>query len=260
MNYRVAFYAATVALAISLALHARGALRDETRATPAPPVCEPELPHSSGVGGRANGEGGGDGEASCRKQLAECKREGWELVKRAIAGGAQGHPKSPRPGPDPAQLDAGADDPQARQLALCRIAQQQLEAIWKLHQEPIEGIIRNAATEQWSEEWLDHKMDTLQEEWDLSEGQQEQLEHGYDSLWRHHGPRMRRLLESDNVDYDAMIRATQEFFKEEDLLYAQVLGESGRQRYSASEVEKRTGLMAMLATFAGQPWNKSIDW
>lgn len=259
-RYRLAFYGTAAALVVSVLLHLRPWWEEPPGAASSVDAAAPTaLPEPSGPP-RTSPTTAEIAAAfsKCRAELAACRKSSWDIAMKAIR--ADVRERSSQFRADGGAPRAEAEPFDERRKALCRLSEQFLRHAWSANRDQLMGLIQDFGTEAWSENWSAYKSESIGEMFDLSSSQQEALQQGYDSLWRQHGPRLQRMLASERTDYDALLGAAQEYFRAEDRLVDSVLGSQVQAQYGQSELEVRTLVLAILGTFADQPWSDALAW
>lgn len=185
-----------------------------------------------------------------QKELDECRASSWELLAKVVAERAEA-----AEGEAP-QAEDDAHDLQQR--ALMQVALSHLRNHWKDNRASLLAVMQQVGTEAFVAEDIDKKVAAHRERFGLNNADAARLEDGYRELWADHGEEMQRLIQAE--DWEALMDEVRGFWSDEDHLVGHTLGQDQRQRYRAYDAPGRTAIMAILATFSGQPWDESIMW
>lgn len=259
-RYRPAFFVTAAALAISVAVQ----LRPGAGGDPSAPLPS-SGPDASGADTSPPGptdtvESIDPALATCHERLAACEQSNWEVVLRAIRQDAQSRRGPGQPGDDP-QRQAGPSEFEQQRLALCEVAEEHVHAHWIRERDNVVATLTDVGTEQWTDKWLGDKMRSLQERFGLDATEAEQLESSYEKLWQGYGPRLHALVGKQPPDYRELVNQVRGFWRDEDRMMAGVMGNGTRDAYREMELKSRTAIVAILAAYAGLPWDEeSIGW
>lgn len=257
-RYRVPFYGAAVALAVSLVAHARAAF-DEPGAVATAPTASITAAENSASRSTATSSSAAR-NLRCCVELEKCRRSSWDIALKAMRGDAKDRAQRRAKSREEQPTKPIDPDLLRRREALCALSEEFFNQLWNSQRDMAMALMKDFGSEGWVDNWVDFKSDELGEMLELSDSQQQIVSQGYDSLWRQHGPRMQKLLERQPPDYDALLRSAQDYFRDEDQLLANVLGEEARSKYADSQLETRAIITAALGAFAGKGWDQSIAW
>ena len=207
----------------------------------------------------APGAPGTTGDAALR--AVQAKLEACEQARWSAVGDVMQRDAAQRgPARDGGAVTADASDFARQQQALCEVARDAMSGFVKLNKDLLFPVIEPVGTAPWVDEWMDQKLKIETEMFDLSGPDRAALESGYRTLWANNGARLQGLIQQPDVDFAALIAAIRSLWQQEDALLGRVLGPDALSRYRATELKPRTLLMAMLAIWAGLPFDQNIAW
>jgi hypothetical protein len=155
---------------------------------------------------------------------------------------------------------ADGSDFEQQQKALCEMALDGLRAQWRRDADALVAAIEPVGTGPWIEDWMAKKLRLEDEMFDLTPQDRSALENGYRTLWSEHGPKIQELLQEPEVDAAALVAEVRSAWQQEDDLLEGLLGPDALEQYRVSELRPRTTILAILATLAGLPFDRSLAW
>jgi hypothetical protein len=193
--------------------------------------------------------------ASLRQELAKCRDSSWELVAKVVErGGVSGeHVAAAAQTPEGEQTEA-----MRQREALNLVALTHLRKHWQASRGEIVAAMKHAGSEPWVANDIEKKVTAHQRRFDLNDADVQRLERGYGDLWGEHGERMHTLIADEN--WDEVMSEVRGFWEDEDRMVGSIVGQEQRDAYRAADTAARTAIVAILATFADQPWDESITW
>ncbi len=220
---------------------------------PAPPPAPPCAPSAAEIVPPPSAAPVPADVARLERELNECRAASWELVAKVVADRAEATER------DAAEAAGTADDPyDLQQRALMQVALSHLRSHWKDNRASLLAVMQQVGTEAFVDDDIQKKVAAHRERFGLVPADAARLEDGYRALWADHGAEMQRLIQAE--DWPELMDEVRSFWSDEDRLIGATLGQEQRQRYRADDAPGRTAIMAILATFDGQPWDESIMW
>ncbi len=257
-GYKKAFFVTATVLLGSVALNVLPYLRTE----PAP-VVSPQASSAptSPVATTPSARGPSPALASCRRELDKCQKATWEVALNTIRQDARSRREQRETQKSKALKVAGRSGWEEQQMALCEISKKHVRLHWKSSQKPIVATLQNLGSKTWIDKWLGQKLPGLRNLLGLDQADAGRVQQGYEALWDIHGPKLQGLITSEPPDYKGLVDAVQGFWKAEDDLIGDLLGKKARDSYRVSELSARSAIAAIMATFAGLPFDKqTLAW
>ena len=197
----------------------------------------------------------------CEQDLETCRSSRWEsLARRPFA-------TSPSPAPPPKALPirrpllaTARVDAELQTAVLCKIAADSLRDRWERDREPItRGIRRSLADPQWRErEWRNQSAE-YGRVLELDDSDAATLADRYRPVRAKRVDEANAALARDPPDHRAVYEAARRLYADEDALVEEMFGPIALERFRASQLEKRTSILALLATQADMAWT-DINW
>ncbi len=156
---------------------------------------------------------------------------------------------------EPAEIDAELLDD-----VLCSIAREHLHRHWSERRaELTDSLRRSLADVEEQDEAAQREATGFAAVLELSERDREALVEGHTQQRRARVGEALAALRAEPSDYDALYRAGRGLFADEDALVERIAGSRALPRLRASQLERRTAILALLATYADIPWDRAIE-
>ena len=200
------------------------------------------------------------GDEACRAELERCRDTGWKLLAKAVA--AQGPKADGAAAPASAPVVDGERATPARQRqALCDIANDHLRAHWDQQKELItRGVAADLADPTKRAEQARTTAARMASTLGLTPAQADGLSAEYDRIHASHTAPLVAALGRTPPDYAAALDTLKGLYADEDAMLGRLRGEGAVERWRAQEIQGRTAVLAITATFAGDPWDDTILW
>jgi hypothetical protein len=254
--YKPAFYIAVVAFAASVVFgwwRDRDWLSSGSHAPSAPGASAAPAVTADAAGELAAREAE---LRATRAKLEACEKARWSAVRDVIHNDAQARSLAR----DAGAVTAEASDFERQQRTLCQVTEDLFRAQIQANQDFVQQALAPVGTAGWVDDWLQQKLKSEGEMFDLTAEDRAALDDGYRALWNGDGAKLQGLLAQPVVDYPAVMSTVRTMWQGEDALVAKVVGGDGLNRYRASELTNRTLMMAALAAVAGLPWDHGVAW
>jgi hypothetical protein len=200
--------------------------------------------------------------AACEDELQDCRTASWRAVAAAmerraadvLADGDEAADDEEAPG-------ALSATPELQQEALDQIAREHLRRHWESAEEELLGVVQRDLSDPGKQK-QDLERDVGQLTGVLGLGDDRAGEFGdeYARLRAARIAKARAAVENDPPDWRGVAAAAKGLFADEDTLAERFGGAEGRARVRLSQLDKRTALLGVLATLAGDPWDDGITW
>ncbi len=259
-GYKTAFFVTATVLLGSVALNVLPYVR--TSPDPAPPQASGGVETDTTETATPTKPSPSPLLVRCRRELDKCQSATWDVALKTIRQDArtrreQREKQKSKKGPAVVRASGWEE----QQMALCEIAKKHVRFHWKASQNAIVATLQDLGSKEWIDKWLDQKMPGLRNLLGLDRTDAGRVQQGYEALWDVHGPKLRGLITSDPPDYKALAEAVHGFWKAEDQLVGDLLGKKALDSYRVSELSARSAISAIMATFAGLPFDKtSLAW
>lgn len=150
--------------------------------------------------------------------------------------------------------------PELQDDALNFIAREQLREAWLQKREGIEDYFRRSLSPEARDDWLARNTGRLSDVLELddagraeaAERLKEKISPRFDVVWE--------ALSKAPVDHAALLEQARAMFAEEDAIAFALGGQQARDTLRTASLERRTRTLALLATLAGQPWERAVGW
>ena len=214
---------------------------------------------------RARNEAGDGAPArdTCQKELPVQREAAWAEV---LATGEREQRPEPRTARDAGAVGPTGQsvldvDPDVADEVLCDVARSHLVQHWKREQANVTAAIRRSvfddvrvATEMAGD--LDRFATALAP----SDEQREAFATRYRTARLARFEEARRALRREPVDYGSLFTTVRGLFADEDSIVRDLFGEESLTRLRALQAQKRTALLAILATYSDRSWDDAVDW
>jgi hypothetical protein len=158
----------------------------------------------------------------------------------------------------PALPDAS---PAAQRAALCTHAEAVLKQTWQRNGFLMGAVMKGTFDDPATQDALITKdLASMKEVAALDDRQAAALDAAYRDQRKSTVAAAREAMNKDPPDISAVLDATRTIFRDEDALMTRYAGGAGSEAWRAHQVESRTVLLAMLATFADKDWDETIGW
>jgi hypothetical protein len=195
---------------------------------------------------------------ACRAELTRCHADGWKLLARTLTERA-GRGDA---GDVARSVAAGSRaTPQRQREALCEIAREHLRAHWEAEKET---LLRNVVADSTGPEKQAQQARTtsarMADALGLAPGQADGLAAEYLPVYTGHVNGLLAALGADPPDYEAVLGEVKGLYADEDAMIGRLRGDGAVELWRAHEIQDRTAIMAIAATFAQDPWDDTIVW
>ena len=197
-------------------------------------------------------------EDTCHAELERCRAEGWKLVAKTIAAQAPPARKEPS-APPPAEVAKAT--PARQREALCELASAHLRGQWELQKDFLTHAVAGDLSDpkrraEEARKTASRMADTL----GLTSAQADGLSSEYLKIHGEHSDRLISALGRNPPDYEAVLAEVKGTYADEDALIGRLRGGEAVDRWRSQEIQSRTAILAIAATFAGDPWDDTIVW
>jgi hypothetical protein len=207
----------------------------------------------------------------CRAKLKRCQQEELDLLVGAIGRPTAAPTASPASQPRPKEGSSPGSrapglvhaevDLELQQSVLCDVAKRKLRRLWHKKRDQIVKNVTHTLGDR-----AKQRRDTEQEArrfaqvLGLNDGQRLALQREYEGLRGKQLSALRNELMTDPPRLDAAFQHARGLFAGEDRLVERLFGGKARTQLRASQLEKRTVVLALIAALAGKPWDQTIGW
>ncbi len=158
-----------------------------------------------------------------------------------------------------ASADSGKVGAELEQSVLDYLAREHLREHWEKRRAGIEKWFRSLLQPEEQEKWIHKRVERFTSILDANDQQRDLFAAEYRAMVRPQLETVGSALNVDPVDYTVLTEQTRQLFANEDSLVAKIFGEQAREKFRASQVEARTRLLAIFATYSNEAW-ESIEW
>jgi hypothetical protein len=240
-----------VALAISIAAHVARSVSPTAPRLPSGAPAETSSQPSTEPAPR---------DDRCQSELARCKSQAVALALGALDA-QRGAPSEPRAPDEPAGDVPRVIGPAEQRAALCARAEANLKEEWLRGRDVLVPALKHSLDDPAEQDRnVRQTLDEMKSTLSLDDRAMASLERDYGDKRRALVADAARSLESDPPDVGSMLGQARKLFAEEDRMIGAAGGDEAARRWRAAQVEKRTTLMALLATLAGKEWDESVAW
>ncbi len=219
-------------------------------------------PSSSGASGAAEDPR----ETTCWVELADCRADGLDASREAARAFTHhdplGEEEEGHVGAAGLVLPGSHDvDADFQDDVLETIALGQLRDAWEEQQDAtIASILGTVSNEEEGAAARERDLARAYTLLQVPDDQREAFEAGYGNVWQTHVDEVREALEQSPPDAGVALVAVKALFRDQDSYVAEHLGDDARRHLRVAQAEHRTTVLALMATFAGQPWDERITW
>ena len=160
--------------------------------------------------------------------------------------------------PPPGGATAGIVNAELQQSVLDHLAREKLRQHWKERRKGIEKWFRSLLKPEQQEAWFQRRVARFSELLEATQDQRVLFDARYHEIVAPQWDVVERALE-DPIDYATLTEQTRRLFGNEDQLVASVFGPEGMKRFRAAQLETRTRLLAIMATYSDAAW-EAIEW
>ncbi|MBW2465479.1 MAG: hypothetical protein JRH11_27780 [Deltaproteobacteria bacterium] len=205
-------------------------------------------------------------ETTCWVELADCRADGLDASREAarafthhdpLGEEEQGHVGAAGlvlPGSH--EVDADFQDDVLETIALG-----QLRDAWEeQEEETIASILETVSDEEQGAATRERDLARAYTLLQVPDEQREAFEAGWGNVWQTHVDEVRQALEQSPADAGGALVAVKALFRDQDSYVAEHLGDDARRHLRLAQAEHRTTVLALMATFAGEPWDERITW
>jgi hypothetical protein len=200
--------------------------------------------------------------APCEAKLDKCRNASFAAVAQAIqkrAGAVAALDEAPPDGEGAKVVPAA--DPAMQQDALCQIAREHLRRHWEGAEDDILQVVRRDLTDPGKQrDDLERDVGVFTGVLALSGDDAARFGEAYAAARAKHVDVARAAIVDEPPDWGAVLDAAKALYIAEDALAKEWGGADGRDRLRLSQVEKRTAILAILATYDGRAWQDGISW
>ncbi len=190
--------------------------------------------------------------AQCEQALGQCRApaaSAWLSLARAAAG--QLTDAGSRP------IDSRAVTPELQQDLLSQIAREHLRREWERKKaEVVEGVLRDLRDPQ--KQRGDFEKEVEQYTSVLGVERHGQFAERYQAIRARRTQALERALGADPPDFATALAELKGLYADEDQLAAALAGKDAVARFRLSQLDPRTVVLGIAATYAQVPWDQSI--
>lgn len=196
-------------------------------------------------------------EPTLKDELSRCRAESFRMAvvaaqramsppERPVAVRAESPPVSPQ---------------QARREWLCRAGEEHLREHWTAERAAfVENLRRSARDEDELRRGAESDADEIARQLELSAEERRDFTARYANVRRARVLEAAAALDRDPPEVAALVPIARALFVDEDALVAERFGEQRRQRLRAAQTARRTGVLAIAAALAAEPFDEALDW
>ncbi|RLB46798.1 MAG: hypothetical protein DRJ42_26835 [Deltaproteobacteria bacterium] len=205
-------------------------------------------------------------ETTCWVELADCRADGLDASREAARTFTHhdplGEEEEGHVGAAGLVLPGSHDvDADFQDDVLETIALGQLRDAWEEQQDAtIASILGTVSNEEEGAAARERDLARAYTLLQVPGDQREAFEAGYGNVWQTHVDEVREALEQSPPDAGVALVAVRALFRDQDAYVADHLGDDARRHLRLAQAEHRTTVLALMATFAGQPWDERITW
>jgi hypothetical protein len=194
-----------------------------------------------------------------RADLERCRADGRKLLARTIATSA---PMTDAGAASAPTSDArGGASPLRQREALCEIARDHLRATWQAQKDGImQGVAADLADPNKQAEEGRKTTARMAETLGLTPGQADGLTADYLHIRGEHVTGLLAAIRQDPPDYETMLGEVKGLYADEDAMVGRLRGDAAVEQWRAHEIQGRTAIVTLAATFADAPWDDTIVW
>jgi hypothetical protein len=201
--------------------------------------------------------------AELRTQLAQCRGANLDLLVASFSGQHEVAARTPAAGnagrPQPAEPKLVT--PAVERDALSSIAIEHLRRSWEQSREPLSEILRREATDpQARAASLKRDVDEVAIALNLDESERSGFIERCSSIRTARLDAVAAEMTLHEPDLNLVFDQIRGLFADEDNLVRSRYGADSADLYRATQLDKRTATLAILATLANQPWDDHIIW
>jgi hypothetical protein len=203
--------------------------------------------------------------AACESDLKQCQETSFQAVADAMERRAAemfGDEADEEDEDDDAtERRALRADAALQQDVLSQIAREHLRRHWEGTEEGIlAGLRRDFADPGKQRQDLERDVGLLSGVLGLSGDRLGEFGDEYSKLRAARIEAARAAVTKEPPDWAGVLSAAKGLFADEDELAGKFGGDDGRERVRLSQVEKRTAILGIVATYAGDAWDDGIGW
>lgn len=207
---------------------------------------------------RAPGTRGAPPEDGCQARLRRCRQEEVsQLVKIIRAGGGVRQGVGSQRG----KPGAAAVDSELQQSVLCDITRRHQRERWFRKRHGIaRSLVPSLKDRPKQQRELERDVKRFAGVLGWSEDQQVRFQQSYEQVRRERVTSALAALKRKPVAFGELLVQLRGLYSDEDRLVRELFGQQAADQLRASQLEKRTLIVALAAAMARVPWDHSISW